>query len=81
MNISVAGHRPLHIFIVTLLIAIMPPVTGWYFAFVLLLFKVFVIACVIDFITRGNYRKKLGYVLAPMIASCIAAFIITYLIF
>jgi hypothetical protein len=77
MGLSNLNQRLILFFLACLAVAVLPMFFFWYLTASLLLLKAFVIICIIDFILKKSYRKKMGLILIPILSALLVA-ILTY---
>ena len=80
MNITLSHHRLIQIFLAGLFIALLPSMLFWYLAVVILVTKLFVIICIIDFIRKTAFRKSIGSILIVLVLACISSLVVSYLL-
>ena len=79
MNLSINFHRQIWIFLASLLFfSVMPDFIFVYLCILLYTVIFFIILCVIDFIKRTAYRKKIAGFLEPALLACIVSLIAFY---
>lgn len=78
MNTTINIRRLIPVFLGCLLIALLPSLFFWYLATLMILTKIFVVICVIDYIRKSRMRKNIGLILASMFLAAIAALSILY---
>jgi hypothetical protein len=79
MNLTLNMHKQIWIFLVSLLFcSILPAFMIVYLSIIFWLVIFFSIVCVIDFIRRTAYRKKIAYVIEPALFACIVSMVVLY---
>jgi uncharacterized membrane protein len=80
MDRTLILHRLIAVILAGLILGSIPVLVFAYFAFLILLFKIFVILCIIDFIRKTSLRKKTGLMLTYMFIAGIVSVIAMYLL-
>jgi hypothetical protein len=68
------------IFLIGFILASIPTLFFFYFAFLILLTKIFIIICIIDFIRKTSIRKKTGLILGFMFIAGIISVITMFVL-
>lgn len=75
------NKKQLNLFLLLLLLSLLPGFLHLLICLSLILLPVFFIICVLDFITKGSYRKKAAEVFIPVITSTLISLLFFYFIF
>lgn len=78
MNLTLDGHKLIQIFLGCLILASMPVLFFVYLAALVLLTKIFIVICIIDFISKTSIRKRFGLFLISVYLAYMVSLVIFY---
>ena len=76
MNTAVNINKQIWIFLASLLFFSVPAFLFIYVGILVVLIKLFIIFLIIDFIKKTSYRKRIGFVLEPVLFACIISLVV-----